>query len=156
MSAQSPQNDESSPTAGYEYIDHPADVWVHAWGPKLHHAIEQCVYSLMETMLDVSEVNTQEEFTIELEEPTKGSMLVGFLSEFLFLFDTEGKIVKKITIDPIKQTPEGMFKIRAVAHGDIFDRNRHEPDTEVKAITYSYLEIEATEQRTDIKIVYDI
>ncbi|MHA1521523.1 MAG: archease [Promethearchaeota archaeon] len=156
MNSQSPQNNETSPSAGFEYIDHPADVWVHAWGPKFHHAIEQCVYSLMDTMLDVSEATTQEEFIIELEEPTRGSMLVGFLSEFLFLFDTEGKFVKNITIDPIEQTPEGMFRIRAVAHGDIFDPIRHEPDTEVKAITYSYLEIEETDQRTDIKIVYDI
>ena len=156
MTSKSPQSNESSPSAGFEYIDHPADVWVHAWGPQFHHAIEQCVYSLMDTMLDVTNATKQEEFIIEVEEPTKGSLLIGFLSEFLFLFDTEGKIVKQITIDPIKLTPEGTFKIRAVAQGDIFDPSRHEPDTEVKAITYSYLEIEESAHRTDIKIIYDI
>lgn len=143
--------------AGFEYIDHPADVWVHAWAPSFTQAIEQCVYSLMDTMIgNYSSVKPTQNFTIDVQEESKGSLLIGFLSEFLYLFDMEGAIIKEISIDPIEESPEGILKLHAEARGDIFDPSIHEPDTEVKAITYSYLEIQISEERTDIKIIYDI
>ena len=50
----------------------------------------------------------------------------------------------------------GNLHLTATGYGDIFDTTRYTVDVEVKAITYSYLEINETPGRTDIKIVYDI
>ena len=38
---------------GYKFLDHPADVWVHAWGPTLEAAMAECVRGLMQTMIEV-------------------------------------------------------------------------------------------------------
>ncbi|WP_457557178.1 archease [Candidatus Harpocratesius sp.] len=145
-----------STEAGFEFLDHPADVWVHAWGQSFSQAMEQCLYSLMETMMNPSQIETLQQFDIDIEDETKGSLLIAFLSEFLFLFDTEGVIIKRIQIDPIEKLDNGHLRAHATAWGEIFNPEKHEPDTEVKAITYSYLEIHETESRTDIKIVFDI
>ena len=40
--------------------------------------------------------------------------------------------------------------------GEKFDPNKHEIGTEVKAITYSFIEIIEQENRVDIKIVFDL
>lgn len=151
------RSDVSSISAGFEFLDHTADVWVHAWGPALEQAFEQCVYGLMETMIEdfrsIEEVQTHQ---FEIIEETKGSLLIAFLTEFLFLFDTEGLIFHRMTIDAIVPLDNGHFQLKGTGYGDIFDREKYTPDTEVKAITYSYLEIKETEQKTEIKIVYDI
>lgn len=149
------ENANSLPS-GYEFLNHPADVWVHAWGVTLEKAIEQCVYSLMETMIEEKNIEENIIHEIDLEEGTKGSLLVGFLSEFLYLFDVEGFIFISIQIDPIVHTETGKWKIHAVCKGEVYNPLKHVPDIEVKAITYSYLEINEKEERTDIKIVYDI
>ncbi len=151
------RSDDSSSSSGFAYLDHTADVWVHAWGSTVELAFEQCVYGLMDTMIE--NFHTIKETTshpIEIVEETKGSLLIAFLTEFLFLFDTEELIFSRVVVEKITTLDDGRLKLVATCYGDIFDPNKYSPDTEVKAITYSYLEIKKVGQRIEIKIVYDI
>ena len=77
--------DKNNPNSGYEFLNHPADVWVHAWGKTLEEAIENCVYGLMETMFEGNIIENKITKDIIIEEETKGSLLVAFLSEFLYI-----------------------------------------------------------------------
>jgi protein archease len=149
--------------SGYEFIDHPADVWVHAWGGNIAKAFEQCAYALMKTMIDSGIIEGKKKREIKMEDNNIGSLLVAFLSEFLFIFDTEELIFNQITVNIEKSTSEtkenpseNHFSLHAICLGEEFDDNKHERDTEVKAITYSYLEIDEKEESTHIKIIYDI
>ena len=148
--------DKKDPNYGYEFLNHPADVWVHAWGKTFEEGIENCVYALMETMFEGNIIDNKITREIIIEENTKGSLLVAFLSEFLYIFDTEYLIFNHVKIDPIVKNSSGKLEIHAVGQGEVFDPSKHTPDIEVKAITYSYLEINEEKKRTDIKIVYDI
>ena len=74
---------------GYTFLDHPADVHVHAWGSNYATTFEQCAYALMDTMTDPESISEVSTHTISVAEPEIGNLLVLFLSEFLFLFDTE-------------------------------------------------------------------
>ncbi len=148
--------DKNNPNSGYEFLNHPADVWVHAWGKTFEEAIENCVYSLMETMFEGNIIENKITRDVIIEEETKGSLLVAFLSEFLYIFDTEYLIFNHVKIDPVVKNPAGKLEIHAICQGEVFDPSKHNPDIEVKAITYSYLEIKEEKNRTDIKIVYDI
>ena len=40
------QNDPKRPSTGYEYLDHTADVQLHAWGPTIKEAFEQCAKAM--------------------------------------------------------------------------------------------------------------
>jgi SHS2 domain-containing protein len=42
------------------------------------------------------------------------------------------------------------------SHGDIFDQTKHPPGTEIKAITYSNMQIHETEERADLYVIVDI
>ena len=148
--------DKSNPNSGYEFLNHPADVWVHAWGKTFEEAIENCVYTLMETMFEGNIIENKITRDVIIEEETKGSLLVAFLSEFLYIFDTEELIINHVKINPIIRNSSGKLEIHAKCQGEVFDPSKHTPDIEVKAITYSYLEIKEEKKRTDIKIVYDI
>lgn len=143
---------------GFEYLDHTADVWVHAWAPDLEGAFEECVYGLMDTMVDkwAETVEGSISKAVNISDMTKGALLINFLSEFLFLFDTELFLARNVSITRLEATGPENWELEATVLGETFDRAKHFPDTEVKAITYSYLEIKERESRTEIKIVYDI
>ena len=142
--------------AGFNYLEHTADVWVHAWGTSLEDTFSQCVYALMDTMIESNNIAPREIKEIMVKDQTIGALLINFLSEFLFLFDTEGWLVGEVNIAKIEKNSGGEFQLHAVVKGETFNPQIHEPDTEVKAITYSYLEIQNNPGHSEIKIVYDI
>ncbi|MFW9820760.1 MAG: archease [Candidatus Thorarchaeota archaeon] len=142
--------------AGYKFLEHTADVSVEAYGTTLEEAFKQTAYSLMETItpsLRLISPKTEKIITIEAED--KEALLFDFLSEFLYIFDVEGLIFNNIKIQPITKE-KNMYYLKAVAKGEKFNKRKHDPGTEVKAITYSFMDIEQKKNQVKIKIVFDI
>ena len=66
------------------------------------------------------------------------TLLFAYMDELLFQFSADGFTVRKITITDFDTTN---YKIRATIEGELFDRNRHPIGTEIKAITFSNMQI---------------
>ena len=142
--------------AGYKFLDHTADVSVEIQGKSLEEAFEQTVYSLMETITpSLKLISPNIEKIINIEAEDKEALLFDFLSEFLYLFDVEELIFNKVNIHPIQKV-HGKYYLEAKASGEKFDKHKHEPGTEVKAITYSFMNIEEKKKNVKINIVFDI
>ncbi|CAN0384758.1 unnamed protein product, partial [Ectocarpus fasciculatus] len=94
------------------------------------------------------------------------SLLFNLLDEFLFLFHSEGLAVKRTTVSGTVDRGEGKtgsggpaprWRLKATAEGETFDLSKHPQGTEVKAITYSNMQInEGPGGRTDIYVIVDI
>jgi len=85
----------------------------------------------------------------------KYALCFDFLSEFLYIFDVEDLVFSYISVKSIQKIEE-KYKLIALAKGEPFDRDKHEIGTEVKAITYSFMNIEEKENKVEINIVFDI
>lgn len=147
-------NDLSEPF-GYEYLDHPADVQIHAWGESLKQAYEQAVVGMFGYMTDLDTVDVEDQCEVEVEGHDLDSLLFNFLDEFLFVFSTELIVSKEVEIVEFDREN---FKIRAVGRGEPFDLDKHPQGTEVKAITYSAMQImEKPEgERSEVFVIIDI
>ena len=142
--------------AGFEFREHTADVQVRSWGPSLEEAFSQTAYSLMTTItpnLNKITVKVERKITVEAEDIE--ALLFDFLSEFLYIFDVEELIFNQICVHQIERLNDN-FKLFATLKGEKFDLDKHEIGTEVKAITYSFLNIEKKHESTIIDIVFDI
>ncbi|MHA2131827.1 MAG: archease, partial [Promethearchaeota archaeon] len=64
-------------------------------------------------------------------------------------------VFNEISVKSIKKIDD-KYKLYAVAKGEKFDRSKHEVGTEVKAITYSFMNIEMKKNKIEIDIVFDI
>ena len=51
----------------YEFLDHTADVQVHAWGSDLIEAFENCVLAMFDYMTDRTTIDVDPALTIEVE-----------------------------------------------------------------------------------------
>ena len=85
----------------------------------------------------------------------KEALLVDFLSEFLYIFDVYELVFSKIHISKIEKFNDN-YKLNATLRGEKFDSTKHEIGIEVKAITYSFINIEEKHDSTLIDIVFDI
>lgn len=142
--------------SGYEFKDHTADVQARCYGHTLEQAFEQAAYSLMATISpNLNKIKSKVKKSIKVSAEDKQALLVDFLTEFLYIFDVEGLIFSEINVKKIKKK-EKEFILSANASGEKFDKSRHKIGIEVKAITYSFMNIEENPDNVSIDIVFDI
>lgn len=105
-------------------------------------------------MTDIETVSkeTTEEITAEGDDLI--SLLYHFLDEWLFVFSADPFFIPreiKITdFDPIN------FKITSQGYGETFDLKKHPQGTEVKAITYSNMQVFDEIGRHEVYVIVDI
>ena len=142
--------------AGFEFRDHTADVQVRSWGSSLEEAFSQTAYSLMATITpNLKKITPKVEREITIEAEDREALLFDFLSEFLYIFDVDELVFNDIYVRSIEKFHDN-YKLRATLKGEKFDLDKHEIGIEVKAITYSFLNIEEKHESTIIDIVFDI
>jgi len=142
------------PEKKYEYLDHTSDVQIHAWGETLEEAFEQCAMGMFAYMTDIDSVDNImcQEVTVQAEDLE--SLLFRFLDEFLFLFSADPYfIARKVKI---LEFDRNSWKIRAKGYGEPFDLQKHPQGTEVKAITYSNMQIHEETGATQVFVIIDI
>ena len=84
----------------YEYLDHTADVQLHAWGTSLLSAFENIVPCMFNYMTDIATVHIDVdkcvEFTVSAHD--LHSLLYAYLDEFLYRFSTDGFCCKEAKV----------------------------------------------------------
>ena len=136
---------------GFEFQDHTADIQVRSWGSTLEEAFSQTAYSLMTIITPhLEKVEPQIDKFVSIE-----AVLFDFLSEFLYIFDVEELVFNTIDVFYIKNINSQYF-LKVFLKGEKFNINKHSIGTEVKAITYSFMEIKEDEEYVEIQIVFDI
>jgi len=139
----------------FEWVEHPSDVGFRAYGRDLAEAFENAALALFEVMVDTSKVEPKREATVELEAEDEEALLYDWLERFLYLHDAEGLVMSKFEVEELSSTDSGI-RIKAKAWGESFDQGRHDPRTEVKAITYHMMEIKRGKERCSVQAVVDI
>lgn len=140
---------------GYEYLDHTADVQLHAWGENLKEAFEKVVEAMFNYMTtDLSKVEMLSKQEVEAEGEDLQSLLFHFMDEWLFIFSAEPFFfAKKVTITEFDLEN---FKIKSIGYGEEFDISKHPQGSEVKAITYSNMQIYDDEEKHEVFVIIDI
>ena len=82
------------------------------------------------------------------------SLLFHFLDEFLFLFSADPFFIPKQI--KITEFDKQAFKIKAEGYGETFDLHKHPQGTEVKAITYSNMQVYDTADKHEVYVIVDI
>ncbi|KAM6217983.1 protein archease [Rhynchocyon petersi] len=137
----------------YEYLDHTADVQLHAWGDTLEEAFEQCAMAMFGYMTDTGTVEPLQTVEVETQGDDLLSLLFHFLDEWLYKFSADEyfipREVKVLSID------QRNFKLRSIGWGEEFSLSKHPQGTEVKAITYSAMQV-YNEEKPEVFVIIDI
>ena len=132
--------------AGFQEIPHTADWELKVWAPDLVTLLEHAargMYHLCEARM-VSEPRISHRIDLAFDELE--TLLVDFLSELLFLTESEG-----LGFDQFKLLIEGN---RLIA--DISGAKLKSLAKEIKAVTYHRIEIRDTGKQMEANIVFDV
>lgn len=149
-----------SQNAPFVYLDHVADIRFIARGKTLEALFENAALATLSVIADIGTVTPKIDFEIGLETVSWENLMVDFLSELLFLFDAEETVLGKVNVSETGKYENGdgeeRYFIRAVASGEPIDRMRQDFKTEVKAVTYSGIRIDKTEDGYETEVVLDL
>jgi SHS2 domain-containing protein len=118
----------------YEYLEHTADVKFRAYGHSLEEMLSNAALALFNSMIDTNTVRAKETWMVELAGPDIEQLAYDWLSELIFLFETELAVFSKFGIN-LNQDQSGQLNLKAAIGGEKIDLRRHAFDNEVKAVT---------------------
>ncbi|VDN97485.1 unnamed protein product [Rodentolepis nana] len=143
------------PKQQYEHLDHTADVQIHAWGKDIKEAFEQAAMAMFSYMTtDYDKIDMKYTYEIEAEGTDMENLLFSFLDEWLFAFSADDFFFPRII--KITDFDANNFRIKSVGYGEPFDLNKHPQGTEVKAITYSNMQIHNKDDMHEVFVIIDI
>ena len=139
----------------YEYLDHTADIQLHAWGWDMGEAMENVALAMFDYITELPGIQVVEEQEFSISGHDLPSLLYNFLDQWLYVFSTEFFVPASMFISALDMQT---FTLTVKAKGEKFDRARHVQGTEVKAITYSNMQINPNPDTgiVDLYVIVDI
>ena len=134
----------------FEIINHTADVGIIAHGADMKQAFANTatgLFSLITELDDIQEVLYRD---IEVTATDKESLLVEWLNELIYRFDTENIIFKRFDITELDNT-----RLMARSYGEKVDSSKHKLKTGVKATTYHMLKVDK-DDGYKVQVIFDI
>jgi SHS2 domain-containing protein len=134
----------------FEILEHTADVGIIAYGADLEQAFANAargLFSLITELDDVGEVTHQD---IVVNAGDVESLLVAWLNELVYRFDTEGILFRRFEISQLDET-----HLKARGYGEKVDVSKHKLKTGVKAATYHMLRVDRNDGYR-VQVIFDI
>lgn len=130
-----------------------ADAAFEASGSTLEEVFRDSAVATFEVMADTKTVKPLLTHKIMLENEAVDGLLIDWLSELVFLKDSESLLFSVFDVN-IKKND--VYMLKGVAKGDKIDREKHNLRSDVKAVTYHLLEVKKAGDKWVARVVLDI
>ncbi|HJJ39326.1 MAG TPA: archease [Methanocorpusculum sp.] len=135
----------------FEELEHTADVKMRITAPDFTALLAESGFALSQVMYGTSERRTSEiGISIEAEGTSAEELCVNFLSELLFIMETEYLVPSAFSLTVSENS------ITGTVSGIPFERGKHSGGIEVKGISYSGLTLTKTNTEYELIIIFDI
>ena len=143
--------------AGYSLLDHTADMGIEATGDDLPSAFANAAQGMFAWMVDLDTVEEREQQTVEATGRDVEALLVAFLNELLFLFETRGLLFKRLQVREMVSSDDQAepHRLVAVGFGERLDPQRHELRGSIKSATYHMLKVREGPTESRVQVILD-
>jgi SHS2 domain-containing protein len=138
-------------TGRFELVDHTGDLGVRVFGESLSQLFEQAAHALTFIVTEPETIRLKETRKIQLEAKTDEELLITWLNELVYLFETKGLLFKTYVVLSVHD-----HHLDALAQGESYVEGRHPIKTTVKAATYHQLKIENHQGVWTAQVIFDL
>jgi SHS2 domain-containing protein len=118
----------------FEYLEHTADIKFRAYGKTAEEMLCNAAAALFKSMVEPTTIAIKETWKVELQADDLEDLAYQWLSEIVFLFETESAVFSAFAVK-LEQDATEAWKLQAEIGGERIDLQRHAFGNEVKAIT---------------------
>jgi SHS2 domain-containing protein len=140
-------------TKDFEYLEHTADLQFMSYGSTLGECFRNAARAMFSTIVAPETIDDKITRKIELHEKDLQTLLHNWLAELLFLFESDLVVFNDFDL---KVEWDNGYNLEAVAKGDEIYHNKHQIETDIKAVTYHDMRIEKKDGVWTAKVLCDI
>ena len=135
----------------YRLISHTADLGIEVRGKDLADLFIQAAWSFFDLMVDARRIEAKEERIITVEAPDQEALLVAWLGELLYIFETGHLVLGRFQVQSL--TPQAL---KASAWGEGYDPKKHLFKLGIKAVTFHQLRIWEERGGWRARVIFDL
>ena len=139
----------------YRFLEHTADIMFQAKGGTIEECFSNSAMALKEVITKNQKIKSKIKKSFLVESPNKNlkdidyeKVLYNFLEEFLFLLDSEGFILSKVSL----KMKSG--RLETIVFGD--NIKNYKISNDVKAITYNKMFVKKQKDKWISQVVLDV
>ena len=134
----------------FRFIDHTGDIGVVVYGRDLRELFVHAAQAFFQIITEPEKIREKKSEEISLDSNGSEELLVAWLNEFLFLFDTRGLLFRRFDLRQVNDN-----HLEATVWGEGYEQGRHPIKTVIKAVTYHQLEIKQEKGAWKTQIIFD-
>jgi SHS2 domain-containing protein len=135
----------------FEILDISGDIGIRSFGKDREVAFVHAALGMFSLITSLKKIKEEKTIVVTVESDSLDGLLVSWLNELIFHFDTYGFIGKNIAVKHLSDR-----KIITAVTGETFDPQRHERKLLIKAATYHKLSVEKANGVWEIHVIFDI
>lgn len=135
----------------FEVLDISGDVGLKAYGADCEEAFANAALGMYHLITDSAGIEERGQVAVAAESDSAEGLLVNFLNELIFHFDTYGFVGKRIVFEEFAGR-----SLKGTVYGEEFDPGRHERRLLIKAATYHRIAVARSEGRCEVAVIFDI
>jgi SHS2 domain-containing protein len=139
------------PPKPYEVFEHTADIGLHAFGRTLPELFVHAAQGMESLLVPPEQVRVQTSRQITVDGHDTISLLIAWLNELVFLFDTEYLLFGNFVIESMNET-----QVIGQAFGEPYDRQRHHLGCAIKAVTWHEAAVTRLDDGYQARIIFDL
>jgi len=135
----------------YEVFEHTADIGLHAYGETLPALFINAARGMENLLVPLEQVRvvTSREITVNGHDSI--SLLIAWLNELIFLFDSEYLLFRDFEIATLTDTT-----LMGIARGEPYAGQRHEMSSAIKATTWHEAAVTQDDEGYQARIIFDL
>jgi SHS2 domain-containing protein len=135
----------------YEPLSHTGDLGMLVYGRDVPELFAHAAWAMFDLMSDATLIQPRLTMTIGVEGSDLEDLLVRWLSELLYLYDTQHFLYCAAAFTTLEPTC-----LAATVQGETFDAARHPIDTEIKAVTYHQIAVRQADGAWQAQVIFDL
>jgi SHS2 domain-containing protein len=135
----------------YEVFEHTADVGLHAFGHTMPELFVHAAQGMESLLVPPEQVRLQTSRQITVDGHDTISLLIAWLNELVFLFDTEYLLFRDFVIENMNET-----QVIGQAFGEPYDKQRHHLGCAIKAVTWHEAAVTRLDDGYQARIIFDL
>jgi len=134
----------------FEVLAHVSETGIRAYGKNIEESFENAAKAMFSIITEPGKVSPDQEVKINISAKNNSELLVDWLNELLFYFDSKGFLFSEFDL----HIKDG--ELVGIASGEIYEAQKHPLKTQIKATTYYNLEVEEENGKSWVQVYFDV